>query len=144
MNVVAHNTFITDNKHIKRLLEQADIIPTKQRLDIARVILSQHQHLSAEQLLMLVNDAGEPVSKATIYNTLKLFAERGVVREVVIDPQRTFYDSNTAPHFHIYNEDTGKLTDTYSECVLPEALPQTPEGTELVGVDLVIRVKNTS
>ena len=128
----------------KAVLEKAGIIPTKQRLDIACTILSQPQHLSADQLLLMVNANGCNVSKATVYNTLSLFARKGVVREVVVDPSRIFYDSNTDHHFHIYNEDSGTLIDTYSNCLLAEALPATPSGTELVGVDVVIRVRNTS
>jgi len=131
------------NTDYKAILEQAGIIPTKQRLDIARVILCRPQHLSAEQLLLLVNDKGSNVSKATVYNTLSLFARKGVLREVLVDPNRTFYDSNTDRHAHIYNEDTGTLTDTYNQCLLAEALPAAPSGTELVGVDVVIRVRNT-
>ena len=126
----------------KKVLEAAGIIPTKQRLDIACVILSQPQHLSADQLLLLVNAKGANVSKATVYNTLSLFAQKGVIREVVVDPSRTFYDSNTDRHFHFYNEDTGTLTDVYSDCLLSDALPNAPKGTELVGVDVVIRVRN--
>lgn len=127
---------------VKKRLEAAGIIPTKQRLDIACVMLSRPQHLSADQLLALLTTKGANVSKATVYNTLSLFAKTGVVREVVIDPIRTFYDSNTQPHFHFYNEDNGILTDVYSDCLLTEALPEAPTGTQRVGIDVVIRVRN--
>ena len=128
----------------KAVLEAAGIIPTKQRLDIACAILSRPQHLSADQLLLLVNANDCNVSKATVYNTLSLFAQKGVVREVVVDPGRTFYDSNTDEHFHIYNEDTGTLTDVYSDCLLADALPGAPDGTVLIGVDVIIRVRNAT
>ncbi|MDX1606992.1 MAG: transcriptional repressor [Candidatus Competibacterales bacterium] len=124
------------------LLEQAGILPTRQRLDIARVMLGRPQHLSADQLMTLVNANGSSVSKATIYNTLSLFARKGVVREVVVDASRTFYDSNVAPHHHLYHEDHGTLTDIHAGCVEPSALPELPEGTELSGVDVVVRVRS--
>ena len=127
---------------IKTILERAGIQSTQQRLEIALVILSRPQHLSADQLLALVNRNGQGVSKATVYNTLGLFARKGVVREVVVDPNRVFYDSNTNEHHHLYNEDTGTLMDIYADCLLSEALPEIPKDTKLVGVDVVIRVRN--
>ncbi|MDX1606588.1 MAG: transcriptional repressor [Candidatus Competibacterales bacterium] len=126
----------------RALLEQVGILPTRQRLDIARVMLSRPQHLSADQLMALVNANGSSVSKATVYNTLSLFARKGVVREVVVDTGRTFYDSNVTPHHHLYHEDHGTLTDVYADCLKPSALPELPEGTELSGVDVVVRVRS--
>jgi Fur family iron response transcriptional regulator len=127
---------------IKMILERAGILLTQQRLEIARVIFSRPQHLSADQLLALVNRNGLGVSKATVYNTLGLFARKGIVREVIVDPHRVFYDSNTSEHYHLYNEDTGTLTDIYADRLLCEGLPAIPEGTRLVGVDIIIRVRN--
>ena len=123
-------------------LECAGIMITAQRLDIAVVMLSHAQHLSAEQLLKLVNQNGGNVSKATVYNTLGLFARKGVVREVLVDPNRVFYDSNIDPHHHRYNEDSGELTDIYADCLRKDALPALPEGTELVDIDIIFRVKS--
>lgn len=131
----------TNDLDYRQRLEQVGILPTRQRLDIARVMLSRLQHLSADQLLALVNASGGNVSKATVYNTLSLFARKGVVREVVVDPNRTFYDSNTDPHYHLYHEDCGTLTDVYADCLRSDALPELPEGTELAGVDVIIRVR---
>ncbi len=131
----------TNDLDYRQQLEQAGILPTRQRLDIARVMLGRLQHLSADQLLARVNANGGNVSKATVYNTLSLFARKGVVREVVVDPNRTFYDSNTDPHYHLYDEDRGALTDVYADCLRTDALPALPEGTELAGVDVIIRVR---
>lgn len=129
---------------IKALLEQAGIMPTQQRLCIARIILGRPQHMSADQLLTIVNRETSQVSKATVYNTLNLFAEKGLVREVLVDPDKTFFDSNIDKHHHLYNEDTGGLTDVYADCIRPEAMPNLPQGTELVEVDVVIRIRNKS
>jgi len=127
---------------IDAILRQAGIIPTQQRMDIALVMLTRPQHLSADQVFELVNRAGKSVSKATVYNTLSLFSRTGVVREVRLDPNRVFYDSNTADHYHLYNEDTGVLTDVSTECVRREDLPPLPEGTTLAGIDVIIRIRN--
>lgn len=134
----------TIERDYKTLLEQADIIPTKQRLEIARILFSRAQHLSAEQLRALLQTHGIHVAKATVYNTLSLFARQGIIREVVVDPNRTFYDSNSDQHYHIYDENSGTLTDVYSDCLVTDALPALPANTELVGVDVIIRVRSTA
>jgi Fur family iron response transcriptional regulator len=132
----------TTKKNFQALLTEAGVIPTQQRLEIAGVILSHQQHLSADQVLALVNQNGHKVSKATVYNTLGLFAQKGIVREVLVDPNRIFFDSNTAPHHHLYNEDTGALQDVNVHQLRTEGLPTLPQDTQIVGIDIVIRVRN--
>ena len=95
-----------------------------------------------EQVLERLQSAGSAVSKATVYNTLGLFAERGLVREVMVDNTRLFYDSNTAPHCHFYNEDDGQLADIPAGGVLVGTLPPLPEGTSVDRVDVVVRIRN--
>ena len=73
-----------------RRLRDYDILPTQQRLQIAQLLLVRDQHLSADQVLELVNATGSRVSKATVYNTLGLFAHKGILREVNVDPSRVF------------------------------------------------------
>jgi Fur family iron response transcriptional regulator len=121
--------------------ERLQAAGTSQRLRIAQVLLTGNQHLSADQVLERVNLTSKPVSKATVYNTLGLFADKGILREVIIDPSRVFYDTNSAPHHHVYNTATGELSDIALHRVLTEQLPELPAGTELEGVDVVIRVR---
>lgn len=128
---------------IRKLLDRAGIIPTQQRLRIAHALLNRSQHLSADQLLVLVNQEDRRVSKATVYNTLSLFVRKGLVREVLVDPNRVFYDSNTDHHYHLYNEDTGTLTDTYLDGLPSDISSTLPENTTLVEIDVIIRVRNT-
>ena len=118
------------------------ISPTPQRVEVAALLLERTQHLSADQVLarLLENDA--PVSKATVYNTLGLFAERGLVREVMVDATKVFYDSNTLPHHHFFNIDDGSLLDVASGEVVIDQLPAAPAGTRTDSVDIVIRVRN--
>ena len=122
-------------------LQEYDILPTQQRLQIARVLLTGDQHLSADRVLELVNAAGNRVSKATVYNTLGLFARKGIVREVIVDPSRVFYDTNSSPHHHFYNVDTGELSDIDAREIPVEQLPDAPQGTLIDGVEVVIRVR---
>ncbi len=123
-------------------LQDYDILPTQQRLEIAQVLFGRHQHLSADQILALVNEGPRPVSKATVYNTLGLFARKGLVREVIVDPSRVFYDPNHDPHHHFYNVDTGELTDVSPDAFQDMPMPELPEGTVAEGVDVIIRVRN--
>lgn len=123
------------------MLQEHGIIPTQQRLHIAAVLLEREQHLSADQVLQRVNVSQHHVSKATVYNTLGLFARKGLVREVIVDPSRVFYDSNTGSHHHFYNTESGELTDIDSGSLTIDALPEMPEGTVAAGVDIIIRVK---
>ena len=84
------------------------------------------------------------LAKATVYNTLGLFAERGLVHQVLVDSTKVFYDSNTAPHYHFYNVDDGTLVDVEADLVpIAQQLPAAPEGTVADGVDIVIRVRNS-
>ena len=118
------------------------IRPTSQRLEIAELLLSQPQHLSADQVLSKVNRNEVIVSKATVYNTLNLLVERGLVHQVIINSGKVFYDSNTDKHHHIFNEDTGMLTDVQANEMVIENIPNLPAGTVKSGVDVIIRVKN--
>jgi Fur family iron response transcriptional regulator len=126
------------------LLVGRGVLPTAQRVDIALVMLARPQHLSAEQIIAAIRAGGLKISKATVYNTLNLFRERGLVRTVDVDPTRQFYDSSTSAHHHFYNEDTGELTDIAPESVALNVHTALPPGTEQTGVDVVVRVRATS
>lgn len=118
------------------------ILPTPQRLQIAEILLDRPRHLSAEQIIDRLRETGSDVSKATVYNTLNLFRERGLVKELSVDPERRFYDSRSGLHHHFFNVDTGELIDIDKSEVRFERLPQLPEGTLGDGVEVVIRVRN--
>ena len=132
------------DSELNALFAQHDIMPTPQRLEIARILLGAPQHLSAEQVMQRMHDAGSTVSKATVYNTLGLFAEKGLVRQVIVDPTRVFYDSTTVPHFHFYHVDTGSLEDIEPDLLPLSRLPRAPDGTEVCGVDVIVRVQRRS
>ena len=130
------------NPDVAGMLRKHGILPTQQRLMIARVLFSRRQHYSADQVMTCVNEGRDRVSKATVYNTLGLFARNGLVREVIVDPTRVFYDPNTSDHHHFYNLDTGELIDIDSSELQLSNMPLPPEGTEAAGVDVIIRVRN--
>jgi len=122
--------------------DRHNILPTPQRLKIAEILLAEPQHLSAEQIISQLRQAGSSVSKATVYNTLNLFGEKGLVKELCIDPKRRFYDSRTSLHHHFYNIDTGELTDIDQEQINFSDLPDLPEGTVGDSVEVMIKVRD--
>lgn len=126
---------------IVSLLRNHDIYPTTQRVIIARLLFEKCTHLSAEDVFQLVNADNRHVSKATVYNTLGLLAEKGVVREVIADPTRIFYDPNTQPHHHFFDVATGELTDISADQIQVSSLPPLPPGARLEGVDVIVRLR---
>jgi Fur family iron response transcriptional regulator len=120
------------------------VLPTAQRMEVANVLLTRPQHLSAEQIIERLREENSTVSKATVYNTLNLFEERGMIKECLVDPERRFYDSVTQPHHHFYNVDTGKLSDIPTNAIEFNGLPALPEGTDLQSIELIVRIRNTA
>jgi len=117
------------------------INPTHQRIEIAFALFSRHEHLSADQVMAIVNTRHSETSKATVYNTLNLFLEKKLIREVIVDPNKVFYDPNTEPHYHMYDLESGRLTDIDATDVLVTGLPTLPSGMVTEGMDIIIRVR---
>jgi len=124
-------------------LKTAGLRPTRQRLALAKLLFEPgNRHLTAEQLHGEATRAAVRVSLATIYNTLHQFTQAGLLREVVVEPGRSYFDTNVEDHHHFYFEDTGRLEDISGETLSLGSLPQVPEGTEISRVDVIIRVGN--
>ncbi len=123
------------------LLRERSITPTHQRVEIAQAMLGGREHLSADRVLARVNLRHPETSRATVYNTLNLFAERGLLRQVIVDPQRVFFDSNVSPHFHFYDVESGELIDVDADALSISRLPALPEGMVSEGMDLIIRIR---
>jgi Fur family iron response transcriptional regulator len=135
---------VTLRAEVESLLREKGVQPTPQRVEVGLLLLARPVHLSADQILQALRQDGRAISKATVYNTLKLFSARGIVREVAIDPARLVYDSTTAHHHHFLNEDTGELTDIEPAAVELARLPPLPPGTQTAGVDVLIRIRPRS
>lgn len=130
-----------DKASISSRLRAYGITPTAQRVRVGQVLFSRDQHLSADEVLRCLRAEGARVSKATVYNTLNLFAARGLLRELDLGSSRSSFDSNTRPHFHFHVENTGELIDVAPGDIEFARLPALPEGTESLGVEVVIRVR---
>jgi Fur family transcriptional regulator, iron response regulator len=125
-------------------LRERGINPTHQRIEIAHAIFSHGGHLSADQILARVNERAAETSKATIYNTLSLFLAKQLIRQVIVDPSKVFYDANTEPHHHFYDVDSGELTDIDAKSIHVSGLPPLPRGVTADGVDIIVRIRAIS
>jgi Fur family iron response transcriptional regulator len=126
---------------LSRLLHSHGVRPTRQRVRVAEVLLASPQHVTAEQLLALLRPEPGRVSKATVYNTLKLFVDHGLVRQIHVDPDRCVYDSTMHAHHHFQNLETGEMIDIPPHELEFARIPPLPAGTEIESVDVVIRVR---
>lgn len=123
-------------------LRQSGLRPTRQRLALAKLLFGQYdRHVTAEQLHTEADRAGVRVSLATVYNTLHQFTDQGLLREVVVEAGRSYFDTNIHDHHHFFEPETGKLIDIPEQGISIAGLPHAPEGAEIERVDLVVRVR---
>lgn len=141
---LAHIKPMTDSRPfapIVQRLRQAGLRPTRQRLSLAKLLFDGcDRHLTAEQLHAQAVDARVPVSLATVYNTLHQFTQAGLLREVVIEPGRSYFDTNVTDHHHFFFEDDGQLQDIPGDEIALARVPTAPSGTHVSRVDVIVRV----
>lgn len=127
-------------------LRSAGLRPTRQRLALADLLVGdgKDRHVTAEDLYASACRSGASVSLATVYNTLKAFCDAGLMREITVDGSKSYFDTNTSSHPHYFWEDTGEVTDAPAGQIEISRLPVAPEGTEIVNVGVVIRLRRKS
>ncbi len=123
-------------------LRAAGLRPTRQRVALCNLLFGAgDRHLSAEELHEEAHKAGEPVSLATVYNTLHQFTDAGLVRPLSGEGQRTYFDTNTSDHHHFFLEEENMMIDIPDGTIGIADLPEPPEGMEIVNVDVVVRLR---
>jgi len=123
-------------------LRKVGLRPTRQRLGLARLLFDNgDRHVTAEQLHAEAANANLRVSLATIYNTLNQFTGVGLMREVVVEPGRSYFDTNTTDHHHFFHEDTAQLQDIPGDAISVGKVPEPPAGTRVERVDIIVRVR---
>ncbi|QOL81492.1 Fur family transcriptional regulator Irr [Pseudooceanicola spongiae] len=124
-------------------LSKAGLRPTRQRLGLAALLVGdgRNRHVTAESLFAAAKETGQPVSLATVYNTLRAFCDVGLMREITVDGSRSYFDTNMHDHPHFYWEDDGELTDAPSDELEISRLPCAPKGASISKVDVVIRLR---
>ncbi len=130
-----------NREQIAKELSAHGLKPTDQRIRIASVLMSAPKHLTAEQILAAVREGGERVSKATVYNTLKVLAQHGLVRQIHLDPERSVYDSTRAHHHHFHDLETGELRDIRPDEIAFSRFPELPPDMEAEAIEVVIRLR---
>lgn len=126
-------------------LRGAGLRPTRQRLSLARLLFDgADRHVTAEQLHSQAERDGVRVSLATVYNTLHQFTDAGLLREVVVEAGRSYFDTNTLGHHHFFEAETGRLVDIPADQVSIGSLPSAPAGAEIERVDLIVRVRRAA
>jgi Fur family iron response transcriptional regulator len=124
-------------------LRAAELRPTRQRLALARLLLEGgDRHVTAEQVHCEAAAGGIRVSLATVYNTLHQFTRAGLVREVVVEAGRSYFDTNVSDHHHLFFEENGRLVDVPAAQVAISGLPDLPPGTEISRIDVILRASS--
>ena len=133
----------TPRRRASQWLARAGLRPTRQRLALAELLIGdgQDRHVTAESLFEASRRSGEPVSLATVYNTLRCFTEAGLMTEITVDGTRSYFDTDGSDHAHFFWEDEGRVTDAPRGAVRFDLLPEPPEGAEIAKVDVVIRLR---
>jgi len=125
-------------------LKQAGLRPTRQRLALAGLLFRQgDRHLTAESLYEDAARAGHALSLATVYNTLNQFTAAGLLRQVAVDAERSYFDTNTGEHQHFYCADDGTLIDIPGQAIAITGVPAPPKGMAVEQVDVVVRVRRS-
>ena len=133
----------TPRARASRWLARAGLRPTRQRMALAELLVGdgENRHVTAESLFEASRHSGEPVSLATVYNTLRSFTEAGLITEITVDGTRSYFDTDVSDHAHFYWENEGRITDAPRGEVRFDALPEPPQGAEIAKVDVVIRLR---
>jgi len=123
-------------------LREANLRPTRQRIALAKILFEgDNRHITAETLHQEALSLNIRVSLATVYNTLNQFTVAGLLREIGVDTQRCYFDTNTSDHHHFFFEKTNCLEDIKSEEMVLASIPKIPDGTAIKRIDIVIRLK---
>ena len=126
----------------ENIYRDLNVTPTKQRLDLAKLIFAKKQHFTAADLISLADNKGLNISMATVYNTLSLLEDKGMLKTINIDNELKFYDTNLENHHHLYNTTMSTLTDIAHDRVTFSELPELPKTLEIESTELLIKVKN--
>ena len=132
--------------HLNRL-RASGLRPTKQRLAICKILFNRKEtfHFTIEQLKKITDkNMKKKISLATLYNTIHAFEKKGYLKEISLKGNKTFFDTNTKNHHHIYDEDTSRLTDIEKENIYVSNLPKIPNGKKIKDIEITIKIANNN
>lgn len=124
-------------------LKAGGLRPTRQRLALAGLLVGdgQDRHFTAENLFEQASMHDGGVALATVYNTLRAFCDAGLIREIMVDGTKSYFDTRTDDHPHYFWEESAKLADAPADQLEIARLPKAPEGAKVSKVDVVIRLR---
>jgi Fur family iron response transcriptional regulator len=138
---MAQSSSKVQNTGVLARLREVGLRPTRQRLALAKLLFAHGpRHVTAESLFADAKAKRVDVSLATVYNVLHDFTDKGLLREISIESNRVYFDTNTGEHHHFYFERSGKLQDVAIDSVRIASLPQPPAGEKIARVDVIIRI----
>jgi len=130
-------------RNSREVLCSVGISPTPRRVQIADLVFQHQQHVTTAEVYEQLNVGSWHGSRATVYNTLKILVDHGLLRQIMVEAIRVFYDSNISPHHHFFDIDSGELKDIEAEQFAILGMPEPPPGKSVAGVDVVVRLKST-
>ena len=130
-----------ENKY-ETIYRKLNVTPTKQRVDLAKLIFSKKQHFTATDLISVADKKNLNISMATIYNTLSLLETKGMLKTINIENDLKFYDTNLDNHHHLYNTTMSTLTDIDHDQVVFSDFPELPKNLQIESTEVLIKVKN--
>ena len=130
-----------DDKY-ESIYRDLNVTPTKQRVDLAQLIFSKKQHFTANDLIAMADKKKLHISMATIYNTLSLLEDKGMLKTINIDNELKFYDTNLDNHHHLYNTTMSTLTDIDHDKIVFAELPELPKTLQIESTEVLIKAKN--
>mgnify|MGYP006139340627 CR=1 FL=1 len=141
LNKIKSYNPISDYNKAIRTLQNNNIRPTKQRMILAKLLFEKgRRHVSAEEIFDEVRNDRRKISLATIYNTLKQFTQIGLIREIVVDQNKSLYCTNNESHYHLYIEDEGKIVDIPTKNI-DLNIPVIPACLKLHNIDVIVRIR---
>ncbi|MEM9784506.1 MAG: iron response transcriptional regulator IrrA [Pseudomonadota bacterium] len=142
--IATHDETVARNR-ARDWLSGSGLRPTRQRVALAALLMGDgmNRHVTAEWLYEAAAGAGEKVSLATVYNTLRSFTDAGLIAEITVDGSRSYFDTNISDHAHYFWEDEGRLSDAPANAVQVECVAPAPDGAAITKIDVVIRLRRT-
>ena len=131
----------------KEKLRESGLRPTRQRLKICEVLFSPEKtfHFTIKDLTEIIEGKlSEKISLATVYNTVHAFKNNGYLKEISLQGNKTFFDTNSKNHHHFYDQDTGDLVDIKNEDIILSKLPSTPKGKKIKEIEVTVSIANSS
>jgi len=124
-------------------LRKSGLRPTKQRIEICEVLFNRDKtfHFTINDLVKMIKDSSnQKVSLATVYNTIHAFQKKGYLKEISINSNQTYFDTNTTDHHHFFDEQQKELIDLENEDVLPIKIKKNIPGKKIKSIEVLVRV----